>query len=291
MNWVTRLAAGFALTLFIPTVLSGERAGILAAVEQAAIELNARVGFAAYDTGTGQRWELQADERFPVASTFKTLACGALLRRVDQGDERLDSMVSVSREDLVTYSPVTKKAAGGRGMTLAELCEATLSTSDNTAANLILKTLGGPAEVTAFSRILGDEVTRLDRWETELNEATPGDPRDTTTPNAMVNNLWSLLFGDVLSPASRDQLRDWLEGNKVADGLFRAAVPDGWVVADRTGAGGYGARSITAVMWPPERRPIIVALYIAETDASLRQRDEAIAAIGEALVLQFATDL
>lgn len=248
-------------------------------------EIDAHVGFAAHDLESGQRWEYQADQRFAMSSTFKTLACAALLHRVDAGEESLQRTVSFSESDLVTYSPITEKYAGGQVMTLSDLCEAALTMSDNTAANLILEALGGPAEVTSFARGLGDGVTRLDRWETEVNEAVPGDNRDTTTPNAMVKNLERLLLGDALSGKSRDQLHDWLKRNQVADGLFRAAIPEGWIVADRTGAGGFGSRSITAIIWPPEREPIVVALYLTQTEASFAERNKAIAEIGEAIVL------
>ncbi len=235
------------------------------------------------DLETGQRWEYQADQRFALSSTFKTLACAELLHRVDKGEAELNSEVSFSESDLVTYSPVTEKFAGRQAMTLSELCEAALTMSDNTAANMILRALGGPESITNFAKFLGDDSTRLDRWETELNEAQPGDRKDTTTPNAMVSNIQRLLLGDVLSVESRGQLRNWLERNQVADGLFRAAVPEDWVVADRTGAGGFGSRSITAVMWPPERQPIVVALYITETESSFSERNDAIAEIGAAI--------
>ncbi len=274
------------LTL-LPSIASADGDNsLIATVERIANETEARVGFAAYDLESGQRWEYQANQRFAMSSTFKTLACAALLHRVDAGKERIDKRVRFSESDLVTYSPITEKFAGRQAMTLSELCEAALTTSDNTAANLILRALGGPTTITTFAKGLGDDVTRLDRWETELNEAVPGDHRDTTTPNAMVKNLQSLLLGDALSVESRNQLRDWLERNKVADGLFRAVVPDGWIVADRTGAGGYGSRSITAIIWPPERQPIIVALYLTQTEASFSERNEAIAEIGEAIVAE-----
>ena len=273
------------LLILLPSVVVAEaNDSVVAALDRMADELDARVGFSAYDLETGQRWEYQADQRFPLLSTFKTLACAELLYRADEGEVQLSREVSFSDADLVTYSPVTEKFAGRQSMTLSELCEATLSTSDNTAANLILRALGGPESITTFAKSLGDDVTRLDRWETELNEAQPGDHRDTTTPNAMVSNIQRLLLGDVLSGESRRQLRNWLEGNQVADALFRAAVPEGWVVADRTGAGGFGSRSITAVMWPPERQPIVVALYITETESSLSERNEAIAKIGAVIV-------
>ncbi|UZE97318.1 class A beta-lactamase [Alkalimarinus alittae] len=275
----------FFLAVFPSMPFADDDNSLITTVERIADELGARVGFGAYDLESGQRWEYHADQRFAMSSTFKTLACAALLHRVDAGQENLDRKVSFSESDLVTYSPVTEKYAGGQAMTLSDLCEAALTMSDNTAANLILRVLGGPANVTSFARGLGDGVTRLDRWETDLNEAAPGDQRDTTTPNAMVTNLQDLLLGDALSAKSRGRLRDWLERNQVADGLFRAVVPEGWIVADRTGAGGFGSRSITAIIWPPERQPIIVALYLAETEAPFSKRNDAISEIGKALIV------
>ncbi|MGM0832893.1 MAG: class A beta-lactamase [Pseudomonadota bacterium] len=245
--------------------------------------LDARIGFAAHHLATGQRWEVNADERFAMSSTFKTLACGALLAQVDEGQLALDTEVSFEESELVTYSPVTEQYAGHQPMTLFELCDATMTTSDNTAANLVLQALGGPESITAFARSMDDPVTRLDRFETELNEATPGDERDTTTPNAMLATLEKLVLGEVLSGESRQQLEDWMKGNTVADSLFRAAMPFDWVIADRTGAGGYGSRSITAIIWPPQQVPMVVVFYITETEASFEARNAAIASLGEVI--------
>lgn len=245
--------------------------------------LDARIGLAVYDYHSGKRWEYNANDRFPLTSTFKALACAAVLERVDAGDEDLQRVVIVRESDLVPYAPVTAKRLGGQGMTLYELCDAAMSMSDNTAANLVLRSLGGPQGVTEFARRIGDSLTRLDRWEIELNEASPGDLQDTTTPNAMAQNLRRLVFGDVLSTNSRQQFADWLVGNKVAGSLIRAGIPDDWRVGDRTGAGGYGSRSIIAVIWPPERKPVIVAIYMTETKASLDERNAAIAAMAKAL--------
>ena len=279
----------FSVVIFLSSLASFASAGgsnfLIQTVARIAAEIDAHVGFAAYDSESEQSWEYQGDQRFALSSTFKTLACAALLHRVDAGQESLERAVSFSKSDLVTYSQITETHAGAQPMTLSDLCEAALTMSDNTAANLVLRALGGPEKVTSFVRGLGDDVTRLDRWETELNEAVPDENRDTTTPNAMVKNLQSLLLGDALSEKSRDQLRDWLTRNQVADGFFRAAVPEGWVVADRTGAGGFGLRSITAIIWPPEREPIVVALYLTQTEASFSERNEAIAELGKAIVL------
>lgn len=235
----------------VPSVLMAQDDNLLTEVDRIERQLDARVGFAAYDLETEQRWEYNADQLFAMSSTFKTLACAVLLQRVDEGSEQLERRVEVSASDIVTYSPVTEAYADNQEISLFELCEATMTTSDNTAANLILQAIGGPQAVTAFVRELGDSVTRLDRWETELNEAAPHDERDTSTPNAMVSNLEKLVVGNALSPQSKNQLREWLVNNEVADGLFRSQMPDEWVIGDRTGAGGFGSRSITAVIWPP----------------------------------------
>lgn len=259
----------------------------LARIEQA---LDARIGFAAHNLATGQRWEVNADERFAMSSTFKTLACGALLEQVDEGQLALETEVSFEEFDLVTYSPVTEQYAGHQPMTLFELCDATMTTSDNTAANLVLQALGGPEAVTAFARSMDDPITRLDRYETELNEATPGDERDTTTPNAMLATLEKLVLGDVLADESRQQLEAWMKGNAVADGLFRAAMPFDWVIADRTGAGGYGSRSITAIIWPPEQPPTVAVFYITDTEASFEERNAAIASLGEVVQATLADE-
>ncbi len=259
----------------------------LARIEQA---LDARIGFAAHNLATGQRWEVNADERFAMSSTFKTLACGALLEQVDEGQLALETEVSFEESDLVTYSPVTEQYAGHQPMTLFELCDATMTTSDNTAANLVLQALGGPEAVTAFARSMDDPITRLDRYETELNEATPGDERDTTTPNAMLATLEKLVLGDVLADDSRQQLEAWMKGNAVADSLFRAAMPFDWVIADRTGAGGYGSRSITAIIWPPEQPPTVAVFYITDTEASFEERNAAIASLGEVVQATLADE-
>lgn len=257
---------------------------VVKAVEQ---RLDARMGVALYDSATGETWDYQGDNRFPMTSTFKTLACAALLAKADSGAADLDQRVMFGKDDLVTYSPVTETRTGEPGMTLAELCEATMATSDNAAANLVLNAIGGPNSVTGFVRGLGDTITRLDRTETTLNEATPGDPRDTTTPNAMVNNLRKLVLGDTLSDSSRDTLISWLRGNRVSDNLLRAAVPQDWKIGDRSGAGGYGSRSITAVLWPPNRKPLVLAIYITETGATFDERNSAIADIGRVVVKHY----
>lgn len=244
--------------------------------------LKGRVGIAVQEPAGGVSWSYKADERFPMCSTFKTLACAALLYRVDKGEDRLDRLIPISRQDIVSYSPVTELKVGS-SMPLLDLCAATMKLSDNTAANLILDAIGGPASLTAFIRMTGDEITRLDRRETDLNEGTPGDARDTTTPLAMARTVEKLVLGEILSPESRQQLKNWMIANEVADKLVRAGVPADWTVADRSGAGGNGSRAIVAIMWPPNAGPIIAAIYLTETAASFDERNAAIAEISRAV--------
>jgi beta-lactamase class A len=245
--------------------------------------LGGRLGVAILDTGTGQEWLHREYERFPLNSTFKVYACAGLLARVDAKEETLQRKVSFQKSDLVTYSPVTEKHVGV-GMTLSELCGAAMAMSDNTAANMVLKSLGGPEGFTAFMRSIGDEKTRLDRRETDLNEAKPGDPRDTTTPAAALKSLQKLVLGKGLSEKSRSQLERWMIGNEVSGPLLRASLPEDWQIGDRTGAGGHGSRSVVAIIWPPNRKPVVVAIYLTETEASMEERNRAIAEIGSVLV-------
>ena len=239
-----------------------------------------RLGVAVLDTASGQRIGHHAGDKFPMCSTFKLLAAAAVLKRVDDGRERLDRRVTYATSDLVTYSPITEKHVAD-GMTLAELCDAAVTLSDNTAGNLILRSIGGPEGFTAFARSLGDTVTRLDRWETELNEAVPGDPRDTTTPSAMLNNVHALVLGNTLTAASKEQLTKWLLGNKTGDTRIRANLPAGWRVADKTGSGERGSTNDIGVIWPVGRAPVAVTIYLTETTASADQRNAALAAVGK----------
>jgi beta-lactamase class A len=239
-----------------------------------------RLGVSILDTGSGKRVGHRADERFPMCSTFKFLAAAQVLARVDRGEERLDRRIVYAKDDLVAYSPVTEKHVGEPGMSLAELCHATITLSDNTAGNLLLASFGGPAGLTAFARSLGDGVTRLDRWETELNEAVPGDPRDTTSPAAMLDDMRSLLLGEALSPASRKQLADWLVATTTGDQRIRGGLPKGWRAGDKTGTSGKGETNDIAIVWPPGRAPLLVTAYHAESKAPQETNNSVIAEVG-----------
>lgn len=239
-----------------------------------------RLGVAIRATGAGADYAHRSDERFPMCSTFKSLAAACVLARVDRGAEQLDRRIAVQASDLLPYAPVVQPRVGREPMTVAELCDAAVAWSDNAAANLLLRSFGGPEVLTAWLRSLGDGVTRLDRYEPFLNEVPPGDVRDTTSPRAMLATLDMLVLGSALSPASRRQLTDWLLGNKVGDTRLRAQLPAGWRVADKTGTGPNGTNNDAGVLFPPGRPPVLVAAYLTGSTAQPAARDRALAEVG-----------
>jgi beta-lactamase class A len=249
-----------------------------------------RIGVAALDTGTGQHIEYKANERFPMCSTFKVLAAAAVLKLVDEGKEYLDRMVPYAKEDILEYAPVTKEHLKEGRMTLGDLCAAAVEQSDNTAGNLLLRTIGGPLGLTSFLRALGDETTRLDRMEPDLNTAIPEDERDTTTPAAMRDDLVRLLIKDVLSPASRSQLEAWLAGNKTGAQMIRAGVPTSWRVGDKTGRGDNGATNDVAILRPKNRPPIFLAIYSVGSTMAASERTATIAEVARVAATAFQAD-
>jgi beta-lactamase class A len=259
-----------------PAAAGGDFVSTARQVEE---RLGMRVGLTVIDTGSGSVTAYREDERFAMASTFKALACAAAL---SAGNGVLGQTTRIRKADLLHHSPVTETRVG-ESLTTRELCAITLKTSDNAAANLVLKAIGGPDGLTAFLRRTGDATTRLDRYEPDLNQATPGDGRDTTTPRAMAATLENLLLGDVLFEPARDQLEDWMAANAVAGGLLRAKLPAGWRIADRSGAGGHGTRGVIAVLRPPTGAALVVAIYMDGRKHDLKTRDAAIAEIGAAI--------
>lgn len=219
-----------------------------------------RLGVAALNTADGRQLLHRADERFPFCSTFKMMLSAAVLAREPSV---LQQRIRYDKGELVAHSPITEKNLDD-GMTIEALCAATIQYSDNTAANLLIRHLGGPEAVTAFARTIGDRQFRLDRMETELNSAIPGDPRDTTTPAAMMESLHKLALGDALPPAKREMLADWLIGNTTGATRIRAGVPSSWRVGDKTGAGSHGTVNDIAVLWPPGKAPIVLAVYLTQ---------------------------
>jgi len=244
----------------------------------------ARIGVAAVDTASGKRLAYRSEERFPMCSTFKFLAAAAVLKRVDGGQQELDRFVSYDAKDILEYAPVTKAHLKDGGMTLGALCAAAIEQSDNTAGNLLLDTIGGPTGLTNFARSIGDETTRLDRKEPELNSASPGDERDTTTPAAMCADMQRLLLGKLLSESSRQQLEDWLRQNETGSQMIRAGVPKTWTVGDKTGRCGNGATNDVAIIRPPASAPILVAIYSMGSASSAQDRTAIVAEAARAVV-------
>ena len=244
-----------------------------------------RLGVHILDTASGATFGHRPDERFPMCSTFKLLASALVLRRVDLGQESLERRIPFGAGDLVAASPVTEKHASGAGMTLGELCEATLTTSDNTAANLILASYGGPARLTAYARELGDTVTRLDRIEPALNDWRAGDLRDTTSPRAMLGSLQKVAFGEALSAASRETLQRWLLSNTTGDRRLKAGLPAGWRIGDKTGTSDPGTSNDIGIVWPPQRAPLLVTAYLTGAGAPSAARDDTLAKVGALLPL------
>lgn len=239
-----------------------------------------RLGVAILDTGSQRLVSHRGDERFAMCSTFKALAAAHVLARVDRKEEDLSRLIVYGKDQLVPYSPTTEKHTGEGGLSVGSICEAAVTLSDNTAANLLLDSFGGPAGLTQWLRWTGDDVTRLDRREPELNENRAGDPQDTTTPIAMLQTLRSLIFGDVLTGASRDQLIAWLVSNTTGDKKLRAGLPKKWRVGDKTGSGANNASNDVAVIWPSSRAPLIVTVYYSESRANAEQVNAVMADIG-----------
>jgi beta-lactamase class A len=259
---------------------SVDAAAISARLARLEAGIGGRLGVSLVDTAGARQWGYRADERFPMCSTFKWLAAAAVLRRVDEGREQLTRRIVYHQRDLIPYSPTTGKHVGGTGLSLAQLCEAAVTLSDNTAANLMLASMGGPAGMKAFVRTLGDALTRLDRNEPALNQAVPGDPRDTTTPAAMTADLQRLVLGDALTPASRAQLTQWLLANQTGDKRVRAGLPAGWKVGDKTGTGRLGTANDVGVVWTPQGKPLLFAVYLTENAADDARRDALHAEVG-----------
>lgn len=272
------LMAGLLATSFNAHAFNNQ--WLLQATKSEEGKLNARIGVAIIDKESGMTWSYRGDEAFPINSTHKAYLCAALLEKVDQKKLALNDQTTIAKRDLVTYSPITKKLQSASN---AQLCEAAVSYSDNTAANKVMENIGGVDSFNGFMRSIGDQKTRLDRKEPELNEGTPGDPRDTTTPVAAVRSLDQIFFSDRLSRSSKSELKTWMINDQVAADLLRKSVPSGWAIADKTGAGGYGSRSIVAVVYPSGKKPLLVSIYITNTKATIGESNAAIARMGAIL--------
>lgn len=249
----------------------------LAAAEKA---VGGRLGVGILDTGSGRIVGQRLDERFAMCSTFKWVLAAAVLGRVDRGELTLDQRVPFGAADLLEHAPITSARVAEGAMTIEALARAAVVVSDNPAANLLLARIDGPAGLTRFARERGDEVTRLDRVELALNENAPGDPRDTTSPRAMVTLMRAVLCGDALSPASRELLIGWLRACETGKARLRAGLPASWTAGDKTGTGTRGAVNDVAIAWPPGRAPVLVAAYLSDGTSDVAALSRAHADIG-----------
>lgn len=247
-------------------------------------KFDAQLGVYAIDTGTNETISYRPNERFAFASTYKALAAGVLLQQ--NSIDTLNEVIKFTKEDLVDYSPITEKHID-TGMTLGEIAEAAVRYSDNTAGNILFHKIGGPKGYEKALRQMGDRVTMSDRFETELNEAIPGDIRDTSTAKAIATNLKELTVGNALPHQKRNILTDWMKGNATGDKLIRAGVPTDWVVADKSGAGSYGTRNDIAIVWPPNRAPIIIAILSSKDEKEATYDNQLIKEAAEVVVNAF----
>jgi len=251
--------------------------------------LGGRLGVAAIDTGSGRRLAYRDRERFPMCSTFKVLLAAQVLARVDAGQEHLNRVIPYGATDLLDYAPVTRAHVGDGGMTVEGLTAAAVEQSDNTAANLLLATLGGPAGFTQYLRSIGDSVTRLDRIEPTLNSAEPGDDRDTTTPAAMLKDLQVVLLDTALTRPSRDRLVSWLLESSTGATKLRAGLPTGWRVGDKTGTGAHGSNNDVALAWFASGAPVVIAAYSVGSTATQAARDAALAEVARVVTSTVGT--
>jgi beta-lactamase class A len=226
----------------------------IAGLEQAN---NTVIGVFAVNLDTGRTVSHRSRDSFAMCSTFKGYASARVLQMVGQGQLSLDQTAFVDPNAIKPNSPRTAPRAGS-DMRLDELCQAALQVSDNTAGNLLLATIGGPPAITAFARSIGDPATRLDRWEIELNSAIPGDPRDTSTPEALGGGYRAILTGDALDPRQRQQLEDWMRANETSS--VRARLPQGWTTADKTGSGDYGSTNDVGVAYGPAGQRVLLSI-------------------------------
>ena len=263
-----------------PAVANGSDATLSAGARNDSV----RFGVAVLDPDGRSRKVRHADERFAMCSTFKFLAIAAVLQRVDHAEDKLDRFIKYNERDILAWAPVTKQHLGEGGMTLEALCFAAIAYSDNTAANLLLQTLGVPAGLTAYARNLGDNVTRLDRTEPELNNVARGEERDTTSPMAMLHDMQKILLGDVLSVLMREKLESWMIQNITGNAMIRAGVPRDWRVGDKTGQNQTGNSNDIAIIRRPDGRTILLCIYIDAPGESAERRAKIIADVTHELI-------
>ncbi|MCW1922029.1 class A beta-lactamase [Luteolibacter arcticus] len=285
MNAAFQTLAAIALALLggIPSASADERPGREKAFAEGMAKLESRhggrLGVTVLELDKRASLSHRGRERFAMCSTFKFLLAAAVAARVDAGDEQWDRKIAYGKKDLIPWTPVTGKEENLKAgfMTVDALCEASMTWSDNTAANLLLATIGGPEGLTRYLRSIGDATTRLDRIEPDLNANVRGDERDTSTPDAMIATMEKLLFGTPLTDASKEKLIGWLVANHTGDKRIRAAMDPAWRTGDKTGTGENGAANDIAVVWPEGRKPFLIVVFYDAAEATPEQRETVIA--------------
>ncbi len=253
-------------------------------------QVGGRIGVWAEDLATGATLAWRADERFAFASTFKPLLVAAVLAEAEAGRIALDDRVALAGIEIQPHSPVVGPRVGGEPPTLAELCAAAVTISDNSATNLLFDRVGGPGGLTAFLRAHGDATTRFDRYEVALNTNLPGDPRDTTSPRALAGSYARAVTGDMLDASARQRLADWLVASRTGLERLRAGLPAHWRVGDKTGSGANGAVNNVAIAWPPDGGPLVIAVLMSGSDADLATLNAAHADIARLVVKHLGMD-
>ncbi|WP_408900286.1 class A beta-lactamase [Photobacterium piscicola] len=250
-------------------------------------QIQGQIGVAVIDTQNNTQWNFNGSERFPMMSVFKTLACANVLYDVQQNTLSLTQKIDVTKAGLINWNPITQNFVGGQ-MSLQSVCGAAMLMSDNYAANLALELIGGPQGLTTFLRTIGDNNTRLDHFEPKLNYVEKGAENDTTTPIAMMNTVKKLLIGNVLNAENKAQLQLWMTNNMVSDGLARAVLPQGWNIADRSGGGVNGSRTLTAMVWNKDHQPVFIGIFIANSKLkTLPELNKVMVAISEKIFHQY----
>lgn len=276
--------------LVVPTSPADDQSSLASFSSQiAALENEAGgcVGVAALNTADGKRLEYNADRRFAMCSTFKLLLAAAVFSRIDRHADNADRHVTFDRRDLEQCSPMVGLHVQNGFMTVLDLCAAAVIHSDNSAANLLLQTIGGPTALTAYLRTIGDSVTRLDRTEPSLNSNLAGDNRDTTTPRAMLDTMQKVLLSDLLSPKSRQQLQNWLAQSKTGLTRLRSGINPDFRVGDKSGSGDNGATNDVAIVWPKTSAPFLIAAYYTDSTGVAEIRDLVLARVARIVSQEF----
>jgi beta-lactamase class A len=281
------LAAASSLAICATSSATASETPIVSRLEAIRMRLGGRLGVHVLDTHTGRRFGLDDESRFAMASTFKLLLAAAVLSKADNGELELAKVIPFGKKDMLFHAPVTSKSLDKGALTVKELCAAVVEVSDNPAANLLLSLIGGPAGFTRFVRTLGDTTTRLDRIELELNSNLPADPRDTTSPHAMVGSMEQMLTKKVLTESSRRMLTGWMVTSSTGLGRLRAGLPADWKAGDKTGTGENGAVNDLAIVWPPGRKPALIAVYMSESP----EKTEVLAAAHAEIAREIAAEL